>query len=144
MENALKNTKIASSLEYQLTLKSFFKDQFQYANDCYLIPFSHILYTKRQIFTYIYSSCGFVCTKLTKCHGHQFLDFIQLIYRFNRYCIIKRKVYFEYFLFKDFKLTSDGEMTLIPIKIKSWRTVPVYKHVIDKNLTYSQRLSFLK
>ena len=144
MEKAMKNTIIASSLEYQLTLKSFFKDQFQYGNDCYLIPFSHILYSKRQIFNYINDSCGVPCKKLIKCHGHQFLDFIQLIYRFNCYCIIKRKVYFEYFLFKDFKLTSDTKMTLIPTKIKSWRVVGVHKHLIDKNLTYSQRLSYLK
>ena len=53
MEKALENTIIANNIEYRLTLKSFFKDQFKYWNDCYLIPFSHILYTKRQIFSYI-------------------------------------------------------------------------------------------
>ena len=144
MEQALKNTIIATSTEYQLTLKSFFKDEFRYANDCYLIPFSHIKYTKRQIFSYIYDSCGVVCSKINICHGHQFLFFVKLIYRFNRYSIMKKKVFFEYFLFRDFKLTSDQKITLKPIKIKGWKMQPVYRHVIDKNLTYSQRLSYLK
>ena len=144
MENALKNTKIASSLEYTLTLKSFFKNEFQYANDCYLIPFRHVLYTKRQIFMYIHSSCGITCKNLTKCHGHQFLDFIELIYTFNRYCIMERNVYFEYFLFKNFELTSNGKMTLCPVKIKSWQMVPVHKFLINKGFTYSQKLSFLR
>ena len=44
MEKALKNTIIADSKEYRLTLKSFFKDEFQYSSDCYLIPFVHILH----------------------------------------------------------------------------------------------------
>ena len=143
MEKALENTIIADNMEYRLTLKSFFKDQFQYANNCYLIPFSHILYTKRQIFSYIYHSCGVVCSKLQTCDGHQFLAFVELIYRFNRYSIIKRKVYFEYFLFNNFKLTSDIGMTLKPTKIKGWRMLPVHMQVIN-DLTYSERLSFLK
>ena len=143
MEKALENTIIADNIEYRLTLKSFFKDQFQYANNCYLIPFSHILYTKRQIFSYIYHSCGMVCSKQQTCDGHQFLAFIELIYQFNRYSIIKRKVYFEYFLFNNFKLTSDIGMTLKPTKIKGWRMLPVHMQLIH-DLTYSERLSFLK
>ena len=126
MERALKNTIIAASSEYQLTLKSFFKDEFQYANDCYLIPFSHILYTKRQIFSYIQDSCGVVCSKLQICDGHQFMNFIELIYQFQRYSIIKKKVYFKYFLFSNFKLTSNIKMTLKPTKIKGWRMIPVH------------------
>ena len=144
MERALKNTIIAASTEYQLTLKSFFKDEFQYANDCYLIPFSHILYTKRQIFSYIYESCGHVCSKVQICHGHQFLTFVELIYRFNRWATLKKNVYFEYFLFNKFELTSNAVITLKPTKIKKWHTVPVYKHVLDKKLTFSQKLSYLK
>ena len=128
MENALKNTIIAKNTDYQLTLKSFFKDKFRYWNDCYLIPFFYILYTKRQIFNYIRGSCGVVCSKLHKCHGHQFLDFVELICRFNHYSINKKKVYFEYFLFNNFKLTSKST------KIKSWRMLPVHMHVIDKKL----------
>ena len=143
LEKALENTIIANNIQYRLTLKSFFKNQFQYANNCYLIPFSHILYTKRQIFSYIIDSCGVECSKLQTCHGHQFLAFIELVYRFNRYCIIKKKVYFKYFLFNNFKLTSDIQMTLKPTKIKSWRMLPVHMELIH-DLTYSQRLSFLK
>ena len=144
MEKALENTIIANNIEYRLTLKSFFKDQFKYWDDCYLIPFSHILYTKRQIFSYIQDSCGSViCSKLQTCHGHQFLNFIELIYQYQRYSVIKRKVYFEYFLFNNFKLTSDVVMTLNPTKIKSWRMLPVHMQLIHE-LTYSERLSFLK
>ena len=143
MEKALENTIIADNINYRLTLKSFFKNQFQYGNDSYLIPFSHILYTKKQIFSYVYHSCGMVCSKLQTCDGHQFLAFVELIYRYNRYCIIKKKVYFEYFLFNDFKLTSDIGMTLKPTKIKGWRMLPVHMQVLN-DLTYSERLSFLK
>ena len=143
MEKALENTIIANTIEYRLSLKSFFKDQFKYWDDCYLIPFSHILYTKRQIFSYIQDSCGDVCSKLQMCDGHQFMAFVELIYQFQRYSVIKKKVYFEYFLFNNFKLTSDIRMTLMPTKIKSWRMIPVDKQLIH-DLTYSQRLSFLR
>ena len=143
MEKALENTIIANNIEYRLTLKSFFKDQFKYWNDCYLIPFSHILYTKRQIFSYIENSCGVVCSKLQTCDGHQFMVFVELIYQFQRYSIIKKKVYFEYFLFSNFKLTSDIGMILKPTKIKGWRMLPVHSQLIH-DLTYSERLSFLK
>ena len=143
MEKALQNTVIAK--KYSLTLKSFFKDDFKYWNDCYLIPFTHIEYTKRQIFDYIKSSCsnGIVCSKLQSCDGHQFLQFIELIHQFQRYSVIKKKVYFKYFLFTNFKLTSNARMTLKPTKIKSWRVVAVHKQQLN-HLTYSERLSFLK
>ena len=142
MEKAFENTIIAA--KYSLSLKSFFKNEFKYWNDCYLIPFSHIQYTKRQIFGYIRDSCGDdVCSKLQMCDGHQFLQFVELIYQYNRYCIIKKKVYFEYFLFNNFKLTSNIQMTLKPTKIKGWRMVPVNEQLLH-HLTYSQRLSFLK
>ena len=143
MEKALENTIIANNIEYRLTLKSFFKDQFKYWDDCYLIPFSHILYTKRQIFTYIENSCGVVCSKLQTCDGHQFMQFIELIYQCQRYCIIEKKVYFKYFFFTNFELTSDTQMTLKPTKIKSWRMFPVDEQLLH-DLTYSERLSFLK
>ena len=143
MERALENTIIANSIEYRLTLKSFFKNQFKYLDNSYLIPFSHILYTKRQIFSYIQDSCGDVCSKLQTCHGHQFMNFVELIYQYQRYSVIKKKVYFEYFLFNNFELTSDIRMTLKPTKIKGWRMVPVNLQLIH-DLTYSERLSFLK
>ena len=143
MEKALENTKIAE--KFQLSLKTFFKDDFKYSNDSYLIPFSHVKYTKRQIFDYIRSSCSGddVCSKLQICYGHQFLQYIEFVYQFNYYNITKEKLYFDYFLFNNFKLTSDSQMTLIPIKVKSWNMIPVQKHLLHK-LTYSARLSFLK
>ena len=142
MEKALENTVIAGKfMEYRLTLKSFFKDEFKYGENCYKIPFSHILYTKRQIFSYIRDSCSFVCKKQEKCDGHQFIDFVQLIYQFER--VQDKKVYFKYFYCYGFKLTSDIEMTLKPTKIKSWFILPVDMQVLS-HLTYSQRLSFFK
>ena len=139
MEKALNDTKIADDL----SLKTFFKDEFKYGDNSYLIPFSHIKYTKKQIFDYIRSSCsnGDICSKLQMCYGHQFLQFIELIYQFNYYSITKEKIYFEYFIFNNFKY--DSQMTLIPSKIKSWRTIPVQRYLLHK-LTYSARMSFLK
>ena len=142
MEKALKNTIIAE--KYGLSLKSFFKDYFKYWEDIYLIPFDHILHVKKYIFDYIKSSCSndFVCSKLQSCHGHQFLQFIELMYQFQRYSVLKKKVYFKYFMFSNFKLTSDAAMTLKPTKIKSWRVTGVFEQQLD-HLTYSERLSFL-
>ena len=144
MEKALQNTIIADKyMEYRLTLKSFFKDEFKCGENCYKIPFSQILYTKRQIFSYIRDSCGFVCPKNKKCDGHQFLEFIELMYQFERWCVEEKKVYFKYFYFHTFRLTSDSQYTLKPTKIKGWFTLPVDQQVIS-HLTYSQRLSFLR
>ena len=143
MENALKNTLIAK--KYGLSLKSFFKDYFKYGgNDIYLIPFDHILHFKKYISEYIKSSCNndVICSKLQSCHGHQFLQFIELMYQFQRYSVLKKKVYFRYFMFSNFKLTS-ATMTLKPVTIKSWQVVGVFIQELDR-LTYSQRLSFLK
>ena len=138
----MENTIIAKNIDYRLSLKSFFKDKFRYYNNCYLVPFSEILHFKRQIFDYIYQSCGIQCSKLQKCNGHKFIEYIELIYQFNRSCILRKKIYFQYFLFKNFTLTSN-KIQLKPTKIKSWLMVPSDKKLIH-NLTYSERLSFLK
>ena len=144
MEKALQNTVIADKyMQYRLTLKSFFKDKFKYGENCYKIPFSHILYTKRQIFSYIRDSCDFVCKKQRKCHGHQFLDLIELLYQYQLHCVHNKKVYFKYFYFHSFILTSDVKMTLQPTKIKGWHMLPVDMLTIS-HLTYSQRLSCFK
>ena len=137
MEKALKNTIIAE--KYGLSLKSFFKDYFKYWNDIYIIPFDHIQRCKRQISDYIKKSCNddFICSKLPSCHGHQFLQFMELIYQFQRYYVIKKKVYFKYFLFSNFTLTPDAAA-----KIKSWQVMGAYEQQLN-NLTYSERLSFL-
>ena len=143
MERALKNTIIAE--DYGLSLKSFFNDNFKYWNDSYLIPFSHFQYFKRQIFEYVKSSCSNddVCSKLQSCDGHQFLQFIELILQYQRFAVIEKKVYYQYFLFTNFKLTSNETITLRPTKIKSWRVIAVDKQQLN-NLTYSERLSYLK
>ena len=143
MERALKNTIIARN--YNLSLKSFFKDKYKYWNGGYLIPFSEIKNFKKHVFEFIKSGCNndSVCSKLQTCDGHQFMHFIELLLNYQRFAITQKKVYYEYFLFTNFKLTSNQEITLRPTKIKSWRVVAVDKHQLN-HLTYSQRLSYLR
>ena len=143
MEKALKNTIIAK--KYDLSLKSFFKDKFRYWDDCYRIPFSYFRHSQKYLSDYIKSSCNNenVCPRLAQCHGHQFLQFMEAIYQFQRVAVIQKKVYFEYFLITNFKLTSNAKITLIPTKIKSWQVIAINKRSLN-NLTYSERLSYLK
>ena len=139
MEIAFKNTIIAE--QYGLTLKSFFKDYFKYWDDCYLIPFFDIQLFKKQYYDFIKSSCNdeITCSKQQSCYGHQFLQFVELIIQFQRYSVFKKKVYFQYFFFTNFKLTSDITK---PLKIKSWRISGISIHRIN-HLTYSEKLSLL-
>ena len=135
MEKAVKNTVIAK--QYGLTLKSFFKDNFKYWDDCYLIPFYDIQLFKKHYYDFIKSSCNddeIVCSEQPSCYGHQFLQFLKLLIQFQQYSVLKKKVYFKYFLFSNFKLTSG--------KIKSWRVTGVSVHQLN-HLTYSERLSLL-
>ena len=143
MEKALKNTIIAK--KYDLSLKSFFKDNYRYWDDSYRIPFSYFRQSQKYLSQYIKSSCNNenVCSKLRTCHGHQFLQFIEAIHQFQRFAVIQKKVYFEYFLITNFKLTSNAKVTLIPTKIKSWQVIAINKQRLN-NLTYSERLSYLK
>ena len=143
MEKALQNTIIAK--KYNLSLKSFFKDNFMYWNDSYRIPFSHFRQSQKYLRDYIKSSCNNedVCSKLRSCHGHQFLQFIEAILQFERVAVIQKKVFYKYFLISNFKLTSNAKITLIPTKIKSWQVVAIDEQKLD-NLTYSERLSYLK
>ena len=138
MEIAFKNTIIAK--EYGLTLKSFFKDIFKYWDDCYLIPFIDIRLFKKQCYDFIISCCNneFTCSKQQSCYGHQFLQFVETIIQFQRYSVMKKKVYFQYFFFTNFKLTSD----IKSLKIKSWRISGVSIHRVN-HLTCSKRLSLL-
>ena len=87
MKMAFKNTVIAN--EYGITLKSFFKDYFKYWDDCYLIPFYDIQVYKKQYHDFITSSCNndINCSKQQSCRGHQFLQFLELIIQFQRYCV---------------------------------------------------------
>ena len=103
MEKAFDNTLIANKfMEYSVGLKSFFKEEFKYGNASYKIRFSHILYTKRKIFPLICDSCDYVCPKLKQCDGHKFLDFIQMLWEFQRWTVEEKKVYFKFFSFPYF------------------------------------------
>ena len=138
MEIAFKNTIIAK--EYGLTLKSFFKDNFKYWDDCYLIPFIDIQLFKKQCYDFIISCCNneSICSKQQSCYGHQFLQFVETIIQFQRYSVMKKKVYFQHFFFSNFKLTSD----IKSLKIKSWQISGISIYRVN-HLTYSQRLSLL-
>ena len=137
MEDVFKKTIIAK--QYGLSLKSFFKDYFKYWDESYLIPFSDIQLFKKQCYDFIISSCNddIICSKQPSCYGHQFLQFLKLLIQFQRYSVLKKRVYFNYFLFSNFKLTSNE-----PTKIKSWRVTGVSVHQLN-HLTYSERLSLL-
>ena len=143
MERALKNTIIAK--DYGLSLKCLFKDKFKYWNDSYAIPFSEFRWFKKYIFEYVKSSCNgdAVCGKLNSCYGHQFIQFIEAIHQFQRVAVIENKVFFKYFFFSNFELTSNVKITLIPTKIKKWRVVAIEKQDLH-GLTYSERLTYLK
>ena len=143
MERALKNTILAKS--YGISLKSFFKDKFKYWDDSYIIPFTEFRQCKKYLFEYIKSDCNgdIVCGKLKSCYGHQFLQFIEAIHQFQRVQVIDKKVFYKYFLITNFELTCNAKITLIPTKIKSWRVIAIEKQELN-NLTYSERLSYLK
>ena len=143
MERALKNTKIAEA--YGLSLKCFFKDKFKYWDDSYVIPFSEFRWFKKYTFDYVKSGCNGdnVCGKLTSCYGHQFLQFIEAIHQFQRYCVVEKKVFYNYFFITNFELTSYTKIALIPTKIKKWKVVAIEKQKLD-GLTYSERLTYLK
>ena len=143
MESALKNTVLAKG--YGISLKSFFKDKFKYWDDSYIIPFSEFRHCKKYLFEYIRSDCNgdTVCGKLKSCYGHQFLQFIEAIHQFQRVEVIKKRVFYKYFLITNFELTCNAKITLIPTKIKSWRVIAIEKQELN-NLTYSERLSYLK
>ena len=143
MEKALQNTLIANKfMEYSVSLKSFFKDEFKSGNSAYLIPFSHILYTKRKFFPLIRDSCDYVCPKLKQCDGHKFLDYIQMLWEAIHWAVEEKKVYYKFFYFHTFALTSDVECTLKPVKIKGWYVLLVEPQNLS-HLSYSRRMSYL-
>ena len=143
MEKAFENTVIAFKLmQYSYTLKIFFKDQFKSGQSAYLIPFSHILHIKRTVFSYIRDSCDYVCPYSKECHEHQFLNFIEKLWEFMRYAVEEKKTFYKYFYFGNFRLTSDQEYSLRPVKIKGWDFKPVEAKDLS-HLSYSRRLSYL-
>ena len=144
MEQALINTVIAFKLmEYSYSLKYFFKDEFK-KNNVYVIPFSHILHIKRKIFPLIRDACDYVCPCTKQCDGHQFLDFIEELYKFQRHAVENEKCFFRYFYFYNFHLKSDEQCSMENQieKIAGW-DFNVKNGKDLSHLSYSQRLSYL-
>ena len=136
MEKAFEKTHIAfKDMQYVYTLKIFFKDEFQSGQSAYLIPFSHILYIKRNVFQHIRDSCGYVCPYTKDCDGHQFLNYIQKLWDFLCWAVEEKKMFYKYFYFGNFRLTSNG-------KISGWDFKPVEAQDLS-HLPYSRRMSYL-
>ena len=143
MEKALENTLIANKfMEYSVSLKSFFKEEFKCTESTYKIPFSHILYTKRTIFPLIRDSCDYVCPKLKQCDGHTFLDYIQMLWEAICWAVKNKKYYYKFYYFHSFTLTSDVQYTLKPVKVKGWYALPIEPQNLS-HLSYSRKMSYL-
>ena len=139
IEQAFLNTVIAFKLmQYSYTLQSFFKNEFKKDN-CYVIPFSHILYVKRYVFPIIRDSCSYVCPHDQQCDGHKFLDFIEELYQFQLYAVLEKKCFFKDFIFDNFRLKRD-EMEVE--KVNGWDFHPNVTKDLS-HLTYSQRCHYL-
>ena len=140
IEQALKNTIIAFKfMRYSYSLLDFFKDEFK-KDDGYLIPFSHILDFKRNVFPLIRDSCGDTCPYTKPCDGHNFLDFIEKIYQFEQNAVLERKCYFRDFYFFDFRFKRDEVHEME--KVCSWD----FKAEVSKDLShlsYLQRSQYL-
>ena len=140
VEQALLNTVLAWKLmQYSVSLKSFFKDQFK-VNGGYKIPFSHVLYFKRHFFQHIRDSCDFVCPSDNQCSGHRMINFIEKLYEFQEHAVLDEKYFFGYFYFYNFKLKKDEENNVF--KVCEWE----FKGVPTKDLenyTFSQRCQYL-
>ena len=127
IEQSLKNTII--NKDFGLSLKCFFKDSYKHSNGCYLMPINHIYHFKQNFSEFIKSESSY---------GNQFLQFIKLIIKFEQHSVMTNKVFFGYFLFDDFKCTSDTKIT----KIKRWKVRAIFQEKLH-HLGYKKRLSFL-
>ena len=137
MDNALINTVIAFKLmKYTYSLKSFFKDEFKVNEKEYLIPFSHVLYVKRNIFALIRDSCDYVCPCRKPCHGHKFLDFIKRLYQFQHHAVIEEKCYFANFRFYNFRFEKD---TVSKMEVVAGWDFNYYTTKDLSHLSFSQR-----
>ena len=138
MEKAFEQTVIAFKLmEYSYSLKVFFKDEFKSGQSAYLIPFSHILHVKRTVFPFIRDSCDYVCPYTKECDGHQFLNFVEKLWKFMCYAVEEKKCFYKYFYFDNFRLKSD-----VADKIASWDFKPLEAKDLS-HLSYSRRMSYL-
>ena len=139
MEQALLNTVLAFKLmAYSYSLKCFFKDEFKRSEYYYVIPFSHILYVKRHIFSLIRDSCDYVCPYANECDGHQFLNFIESLYQFQQHAVLEKKCFFKDFCFYNFRFKKDKDIE----KIAGW-DFNFYSAKDLSKYTYSQRAQYL-
>ena len=141
MEQAFINTVIAFKLmSYSYSLACFFKEQFKKNENEYVIPFSHIFYIKRHVFPLIRDSCEYVCPFADECDGHQFLNFIERLYQFQRHAVLEKKCFFKDFRFYNFRLKKDKFQDLE--KIAGW-DFNIYNTKDLSRYTYSQRAQYL-
>ena len=118
-------------------LPLFFKEDFFY-DDRYNIPTDFILSFKRKHLKEIRDRCcdgNFVCPSDNLCHGHKFINFINKIFVAITFFVVEKKVFFKYFLFSNFIKKNE--------EINGWDFFPSKPKYLD-NLTYSQRLSYLR
>ena len=94
------------------------------------MPINHIYHFKQNFSEFIKSESSY---------GNQFLQFIKLIIKFEQHSVMTNKVFFGYFLFDDFKCTSDTKIT----KIKRWKVRAIFQEKLH-HLGYKKRLSFLR
>ena len=140
IEQAFLNTVIAFKLmQYSYSLQSFFKSEFK-KEDCYIIPFSHILYVKRTVFPIIRDCCSYVCPSDYQCDGHKFLDFIEKLYQFQVHAVLEKKCFFRDFKFNNFLLKEDEILEVV--KVNGWDFHPNVTKDLS-HLTYSQRCQYL-
>ena len=140
LEQAFLNTVIAFKLmAYSYSLKSFFKNEFK-KNDGYVIPFSHILFVKRNVFPMIRDCCGYVCPYNEECDGHKFLNFVERLYQFQQYAVLEKKWFFRNFYFYNFKLKKDQANDRE--KVAGWDFNSLETKDLS-HLTYSKRCQYL-
>ena len=138
VEQALLNTVIAFKLmSYSYSLKSFFKDEFK-QNNCYIIPFSHVLHFKRNVFQKIRDSCDYVCPFAKQCDGHKFLDFVESLYQCQKFAVLDEKCFFRNFCFYNFKIKEENGV----LKIDGW-DFNYYGYKDLSHLTFSKRCQYL-
>ena len=140
IEQAFLNTVIAFKLmQYSYSLQSFFKGEFK-KEDCYIIPFSHILYVKRNVFPIIRDCCSYVCPSDYQCDGHKFLDFVEKLYQFQVHAVLEKKCFFRDFKFNNFRLKRDEMLDVV--KVDGWDFHPNITKDLS-HLTYSKRCQYL-
>ena len=138
IELALLNTVLAFKLmAYSYSLKCFFKNDFK-KGEYYVIPFSHILWVKRNVFPMIRDCCDYVCPFNDECDGHKFLNFVERLYQFQQYAVIEKKCFFRNFHFYNFKLKKDNDFK----KVDGW-DFNSFETKDLSHLSYSQRCQYL-